>query len=186
MSAVRSRGSDRAGRRRDRGSESGPRWPASVPWPMPADSAAAEKAQHAVALAKKSLKAAEADHAAHRGQDRRRHRSLCVAASWRRGRAGPASPPASIGNAHLLQAEEALLKAEIADLEARNAAKQPGKARTSRRTRRDAAQEGARGGRGRSQVDERRCAGLPAADTGLSGHQHGPAARPRPLDHASR
>ena len=46
-------------------------------------------------------------------------------------RGSSASPPGSIGNCALLQAEEALLKAEIADLEAKSAAKQPGKSKTT-------------------------------------------------------
>ncbi len=89
------------------------------------DAVVAEKAGQAVALAKKSLKAAEADRAA---LDAR------IAADVARYRSPPRANAAALTRVAarldrkraVLQAEEALLKAEIADLEARTGAKQPG------------------------------------------------------------
>ena len=76
-----------------------------------------------MALAKKSLKAAEADRAALEARiaaDVARYSSPPRADA---AGAGPRRRPARSEDAHCSQAEEALLKAEIADLEAKNAAK---------------------------------------------------------------
>ncbi len=91
------------------------------------DPAAAENAGHTVALAKKSLKAAEADRAA---LDAR------IAADVARYSSPPGAGSAALVRVAgrldrkraLLQAEEALLKAEMAEIEAKAAPKQPGKA----------------------------------------------------------
>ena len=90
------------------------------------DAAAADKAQHIVALAKKNLKAAQADQSALEAK---------IAADTARYASPPRGDAPKLIHAAarldrkrgLLQAEAALLKAEIADLEAKNAAKQPGK-----------------------------------------------------------
>jgi hypothetical protein len=90
------------------------------------DAAAAEKSQHAIALAKKNLKAAEADHAA---------LEATIAADSARYSSPPRGDAPKLIHAAarldrkrgLIQAEAALLKAELADLEAKNAAKGPAK-----------------------------------------------------------
>jgi Protein of unknown function (DUF1549)/Protein of unknown function (DUF1553)/Planctomycete cytochrome C len=90
------------------------------------DAAAADKAEHTVALAKKNLKAALADQAALEAK---------IAADTARYSSPPGSDAPKLIHAAarldrkrtLAQAEVALLKAEIADLEAKNAAKGPGK-----------------------------------------------------------
>jgi hypothetical protein len=90
------------------------------------DTAAADKAQHTVALAKKNLRAAEADQAAIEAK---------IEADFARYASPPRSDAPKLIHAAarldrkraLAQAEVAVLKAEIADLEAKNAAKQPGK-----------------------------------------------------------
>ena len=112
------------------------------------DVAAAAKAAHAVALAKKNLKAAEADQAALAARiaadDARvtRRRLLLDA--------GPALIRAAgrlEKKREFLQAEAALLKAQIADLEAKTAAETAAKNKTQARHG-DAPQEGTRGARG--------------------------------------
>ena len=93
------------------------------------DSSAAEKAQHAVALAKKALKAAQADHAAIEAR---------IAADVAHYAVPPHAGAAALARVAarldrrraLLTAEEALLKAEFADLEAKNAAKPAAKAKS--------------------------------------------------------
>ena len=90
------------------------------------EAAAADKAQHTVALAKKNLRAAEADLAA---------LEVKIEADIARYSSPPRSDAPKLIHAAarldrkraLALAEVALLKAEIADLEAKNATKQPGK-----------------------------------------------------------
>lgn len=147
------------------------------------DPIASEKAQHAVALAKKGLRAAEAEQAAAMAK---------IAADIAR-YASPVDPnaPKLIHAAArldrkrvLLQAEAALLKAELADFEAKNAAKQPGKNKAAPADTATPLKQ-ARSCRGRSQVERRRRTELCTAYGCLPRHQHRPPASAGSLDHPS-
>ena len=126
---------------------------ASEPWQTPATRPRAEKAQHAVALAKKGLRAAEADQAAARWQ--RSPRTSLVMHRRRRSRRAQADPRcrtagsetrSTPGRSRPPQGRARRSRSQERGQAARQAQSSAGRHR-------DAAQAGTRGCRGRSQVE---------------------------------